>query len=91
MPDSSSHAKVSRRKALVGIGATGLTLSQIADHAQAADHWNQDDAVQPDVEVLRCPNVASLRARTDVREGSFIETLGGYLEQRFGHSHGRCQ
>lgn len=79
MPDSSPHSKVSRRKVLAGIGAAGFALSGGTSHAQAANRSIQDDAVRSDIEILRCPNVETLRLRTGVREGAFIETLGFYF------------
>jgi hypothetical protein len=78
MPDSSSHSQLSRRKVLAGIGATGVALTQAASFACAANRLPEDDPVQPEVDVLRCRNVETLRLLTGVSAGAFIETLGFY-------------
>ncbi len=76
MPDSRSHAKVSRRKALAGIGASGLVLSRTTPAVSDEARSNQRNPPQANGDVLRFPDARSLKSSGGVGEGTLAETLG---------------
>ncbi len=78
MSNSPSHPKVSRRRLLLGLGASGLALSQTGPLVSADAGANQQDPSQTASDVLRFPDVRSLQSSGDIGNGALVETLGFY-------------
>ena len=76
MPDSPSHPKVSRRRALAGIGVSSLVLSRTTPPVPAEARSTEQSLPQAKSDVLQLPDVESLKSSRGVGEGTLAATLG---------------
>lgn len=79
MSEQPTQRNFSRRKALAGIGASGLVLAQYTTKALAQETPGQTKTIAPGANLTHCPVVSALKSQPTFREGEVVETAGFHV------------
>ncbi|MHC4404365.1 MAG: hypothetical protein ACYTG0_32320 [Planctomycetota bacterium] len=79
MSQQSTQRTVSRRKALAGIGASGVLFAQYSTRALAQETATHTERAASNASLTRYPVVSALKALPDLQEGDFVETAGFHV------------
>lgn len=79
MPHHSRPRNLSRRKALAGIGATGLILAQGTSKALGQGEMTDTERIAVNAVLVHYPIVSALKSQTTLQEGNLVETSGFHV------------
>lgn len=79
MSQQPTHRNLSRRKALAGIGASGVVLAQYATRALAQDTATHTEDAALHGSITRYSTVSALKSQPTFPEGQVVETAGFHV------------
>ncbi len=79
MSQQPAKRNFSRRKALAGIGASGVVLAQYATKALAQETPTETEESDVGATLVRYPTANALKAPPALQEGALVETAGFHV------------